>query len=116
MKELKKDTNVILNLTFGGMPAEQDLEIRLLDQAGKAVFVGTWGDLEEKTDSASCSSMHSMIDNFDETLALICDNEIDFSVVVSAEATNSAGKTRHASSIDAIQVYDDTMQVFVALF
>ena len=115
LKDLKKDTNVMLSLTFGGAPADQDLQIQFLDKNEKVVFDGTWLELKEKMNSESCSSVYSMVDDFKDTLTLSCYKDIDFSIVNSARATNSEGRTRHASSVTAIQVYDDMMQVFVAL-
>jgi hypothetical protein len=115
LTELKKDTNVMLTLTFGGRPADQDLQIQFLDQKGKIVFDGTWHELKEKMNSESCSSIYSMVDDFNDTLTLSCDNEIDFTEVNSARATNSDGRTRYATSVTAVQVYDDMMQVFVPL-
>lgn len=105
----------MLTLTFGGRPADQDLQIQFLDQKGKIVFDGTWLELKEKMNSESCSSIYSMVDDFNDTLTLSCDNEIDFTEVNSAKATNSDGKTRYATSVSAVQVYDDMMQVFVPL-
>ncbi len=115
LKDLKKDTNVMLTLTFGGRPADQDLQIQFLDNSGKIVFDGTWHELKEKMNSESCSSVYSMVDDFNDTLTLSCDNKIDFSKVRSARATNSSGRTRYATSVSAVQVYDDMMQVFVPL-
>lgn len=59
--------------------------------------------------------MYSMVDNFEDSLALSCDNDINFSSVVSARATDSSGRERVATSVSAIQVYDDMMQVLVSL-
>jgi hypothetical protein len=115
LRELKKDTNVMLNLNFGGMAPEDDLEIQFLDAEGKVVFDGTWLELKEKMNSESCSSVYSMVDNFEDSLTLSCDNDINFSSVVSARATDSSGRKRVATSVSAIQVYDDMMQVLVSL-
>ena len=115
LKDLKEDTNVMLNLSFGGKAPEDDLAIQFLDSDGKVVFDGTWLELKEKMNSESCSSVYSMVDNFEDSLTLSCDNDINFSSVVSAEATDSSGRKRFASSISATQVYEDMMQVFVSL-
>ena len=86
-----------------------------LDKNEKIVFDGTWQELKEKMNSESCSSVYSMVDDFNDTLTLSCDNEIDFTKVKSARATSSSGRTRYATSVSAVQVYDDMMQVFIPL-
>ena len=65
---LKKKTNVVIRLSVQSNPPEDSLEIQILGKGDSILFDGTWAELKEKTNSESCSSLYSMIDDFDGIL------------------------------------------------
>ena len=111
---LKKKTNVVIRLSVQSNPPEDSLEIQILGKGDSILFDGTWAELKEKTNSESCSSLYSMVDDFDGFTALSCDNEIDFTGMTSARATNSQGQTFTDTGSGVVQVYEDVAKVNIS--